>query len=74
MENNALAYGRPMGGVPGGDPLGNGNALGAGLAQGAADLISLRKVWQEAYGGGETNLQFTDWLAAQGITNPVIRR
>jgi len=48
--------------------------LGTGLAQGAVDVIKLREEWQRLYTDGDTNLQFRDWLAAQGISNPVMPR
>ena len=44
--------------------------MGTGTAQGAADTIRLRKVWQEEYSSGETEMQFPDWLKAQGIKTP----
>ena len=45
-------------------------SMGTGTAQGAADTIKLRKVWQEEYSAGETEMQFPDWLKAQGIKIP----
>lgn len=46
--------------------------LGSGLAQGAADATRLYPLWQKDYIDGNTQLQFTDWLAEQGISNPVL--
>ena len=44
--------------------------MGTGTAQGAADTIRLRKAWQAEYTEGQTELQFPDWLKAQGIKIP----
>ena len=50
------------------------NAMGSGLAQGSADLVRLRKMWQDQYSQGETQLQFREWLQEQGISNPTMPR
>lgn len=47
-------------------------SLGAGLAQGALDLKRLYPLWQDQYINGQTQLQFTDWMKAQGMQNPVL--
>lgn len=58
----------------GGNALAANAPLGTGLAQGAADIIHLRKEWQRQYIDGETELQFREWLSSQGISNPTMQR
>ncbi len=70
MANAFVTYGAP----PRRNELAADVSLGTGLAQGAADLIKLREEWQRLYTDGDTNLQFRDWLAAQGISNPAMPR
>lgn len=48
--------------------------MGSGLAKSAADVIRLRKQWQELYSLGETELQFREWLDSQGVQNAVLPR
>lgn len=62
-------------GSGGGNSMNPVNApIGYGLARGAADLTSLHKIWTDEYTNGNTNLQFREWLASQGIKNPVMPR
>jgi hypothetical protein len=63
-----------MTGNTGGNALASDAPLGTGLVRGAVDVIKLREEWQRLYTDGDTNLQFKDWLAAQGISNPVMPR
>ena len=48
--------------------------LGTGLAKAAADVTQLRQEWQRQYIDGVTELQFREWLEAQGISNPTLPR
>ncbi len=48
--------------------------LGSGLAKGVADLKKLYPAWQQQFIEGQTQLQFQEWLKAQGIKNPVMPR
>lgn len=71
--NDMQAFG--SGGGSGGNAMNPANApLGSGLARGAGDLLAMRKVWMDEYTNGNTTLQFPEWLASQGIRNPVMPR
>lgn len=45
--------------------------LGSGMAAGAANTQQLYPVWQQQFLDGQTQLQFPDWVRAQGIQKPV---
>jgi hypothetical protein len=46
--------------------------LGSGLGQGAANLMQMHPIWAQQYADGTTELQFPDWIRAQGIANPTL--
>jgi hypothetical protein len=49
-------------------------SLGAGLAEGAANLKTLHAQWQEDYTNGVTQLQFRDWMKQRGMSNAAMDR
>jgi len=36
--------------------------MGSGLAQGTAEMLQLRPLWEQEYSNGITGLQFADWV------------